>query len=275
VAHLEARYLSRDPDFRLPQYMDALCHLFPGFHIEDRAATDPQYDEYLANVHKQDDDVFEEANSGLPPITEDFSLDENETLIKESRDERDRLGELVKICPICRGAEPEDQHGMVIPCLHHGCLPCLNMWVEERQRRTGTATCSVCRGNVREVLKVPDPTVCRRREIEEEQADLEAQMLEQSAHAAASASAAARAAAADDSDEAGPSGLQAPVRRKRGRPRGPSRGRALSLSMSQTRRQRLADSQRATPPARNELPDLTDDDDDSDDEVVFNHNVTH
>lgn len=100
-------------------------------------------------------------------------------------------------------------------------------------------------------------------------------MLEQSAHAAASASAAARAAAADDSDEAGPSGLQAPVRRKRGRPRGPSRGRALSLSMSQTRRQRLADSQRATPPARNELPDLTDVDDDSDDEVVFNHNVTH
>jgi hypothetical protein len=45
--------------------------------------------------------------------------------------------------------------------------------------------------------------------------------------------------------------------------------------MSQTRRQRLADSQRATPPSRNELPDLTDDDDDSDDEVVFNHNVTH
>ncbi len=264
VAKLEAKYLSRDPDFRLPDYMDSLCHLFPGFHIEDRAAGDPEYEDYLANVHRQDDEIFQQANAGLPPITEDFSLDENETLVKESRDERDRLGELVKVCPICHQPEPEDQHGLTLPCAHHGCLPCLTEWHLQK------GTCSTCRTNVTNVIKLPDENVRRRRELEEEQADLENEMLLREQRAAANAAAAAR----PDDDGAGGSGLQPPVlRRKRGRPRGPSRGRVLTLS----RRQRLADSQRATPPVRDELPDLSDadeDDDDDDDEVVFNFNAS-
>lgn len=147
----------------MEQYLNALAGTFTSFEVksQDHGRTDPDYENYLEFLENQELGEVYLANNGLEEIdtTEMEEQDEAENLLQQAQEERDRLAEKKKICYICRGIEPDDGHGIVLPCLHHGCLTCLNQLM-----LTG-ATCGMCRGVIDSVRKLPDEQTQRVRDI--------------------------------------------------------------------------------------------------------------